>query len=160
MAAKNDPVPVRETEKPLELTITRRFDAPARLIFNAWSKAEFQAQWLGPAGFTVPSCEVDFRVGGKYRAHIRSPEGADFVLYGVYREIVEPSRLVFTFAWEEEGERGLETLVTITFAAHGDKTTMVFTQAPFQSVAERDGHFGGWSECLDKLAAYAAKLAA
>ncbi len=150
MAAKNDPAHA----EPLSLTITRVFDAPARLVFKAWSKAEFQAQWLGPSGFTVESCEVDFRVGGKYRAHIVSPDGEDFVLYGVYREIIAPTRLIFTFAWEEEGERGLETMVSMNLTENAGKTTMVFHQAPFQSVAERDGHHGGWSECLEKLAVY------
>jgi uncharacterized protein YndB with AHSA1/START domain len=60
----------------------------------------------------------------------------------VFREITPPERIVFTFAWDEEGERGMETLVTITFANDGGKTRMTFHQTPFQSVGERDGHRG------------------
>jgi uncharacterized protein YndB with AHSA1/START domain len=137
-----------------ELFIERVFDAPPRLVFKAWTSAEYQMHWLGPKDFTVEFCEIDFCVGGKYRARIRSPEGRDHTMYGVYREIAAPERLVFTFAWEEEGERGLETLVTIDFIDQGNKTLMSFHQAPFQSLAERDGHNGGWTQCFDRLAAY------
>lgn len=138
------------------LEITRVFDAPRTLVFKAWTSAAHCAHWFGPRDFTVPSCEVDFRIGGAYRANIRSPEGTDYWFHGTYREIVEPERLVFTFRWEEEGERGLDTLVTVRFAEHDGKTKLTFRQAPFQSAAERDGHESGWSECLDRLAAYLA----
>ena len=60
-----------------ELFIERVFDAPRRLVFKAWTSAEYQLHWLGPKDFTVEFCEIDFRVGGKYRARIRSPEGQD-----------------------------------------------------------------------------------
>ncbi|WP_148717106.1 SRPBCC family protein [Chitinolyticbacter meiyuanensis] len=142
-----------------ELIITRNLPAPRHLVFAAWSSAEHQVHWMGPKDFTVPSCEIDFRVGGAYRACIRSPEGQDYWMRGHYREIVTPEKLVFTFAWEEDGERGLENLVTIQFADLGDSTRMVFRQAPFQSSAERDSHHGGWSECFDRLAAYASRAA-
>jgi uncharacterized protein YndB with AHSA1/START domain len=75
----------------------------------------------------------------------------DLWLGGVFREIVAPERLVFTFAWEEEGERGLETLVTVTFADQNGKTLMTFRQAPFQSDGERDGHRYGWGSSFDRL---------
>jgi uncharacterized protein YndB with AHSA1/START domain len=65
--------------------------------------------------------------------------------------VTPPVRVVFTFAWEEEGERGLDTLVTVTFAEQGGKTQMTFRQTPFQSVEERDGHRGGWSSSFDRL---------
>jgi uncharacterized protein YndB with AHSA1/START domain len=69
----------------------------------------------------------------------------------VFREIVEPSLLVFTFAWDEEGERGLATIVTITFTDLGGRTLLTFHQTPFQSAAERDGHEGGWNSTFDRL---------
>jgi uncharacterized protein YndB with AHSA1/START domain len=72
----------------------------------------------------------------------------------VFREVAPPERVVFTFAWEEEGERGLETLVTLTFAEQDGKTRMTFRQAPFQSVEERDGHQGGWTSSFDRLEEY------
>lgn len=142
----------------LELVITRVLDAPPVLVYKAWTEPGHMVRWMGPKGFTAPSAKLDVREGGHYRALIRSPEGKDYWFGGTYREIVENQRLVFTFAWEEDGERGEENLVTITFAEEGGKTRMTFRQAPFPSVEERDGHEGGWSEALDKLATYVASL--
>jgi uncharacterized protein YndB with AHSA1/START domain len=71
--------------------------------------------------------------------------------HGVFREVVPPERLVFTFVWEEEGERGVENLVTITFAEEAGKTRLTLWQTPFQSVAERDGHSHGWNSTFDRL---------
>jgi uncharacterized protein YndB with AHSA1/START domain len=86
---------------------------------------------------------------------LRSPEGKDYWLQGVYREIVEPERLVFTHAWEDEdGKPKHETLVTMTFAEHDGKTKLTFHQAIFKSIEARDSHLAGWSECLARLADY------
>lgn len=142
----------------LELVITRILDAPPVLVYKAWTSPEHMVRWMGPKGFSAPSAQLDVREGGNYRAHIRSAEGKDYWFRGTYREVVENRRLVFTFAWEEDGERGQENLVTVTFAAEGGKTRMTFKQAPFQSVEERDGHEGGWSEAFDKLGDYVANL--
>jgi uncharacterized protein YndB with AHSA1/START domain len=139
-----------------ELVITRTFDAPRALVFKAWTKPEHMVRWLGPKNFTAPSCTMDFRPGGAYRACICSPDGKEYWMRGIYREIVEPERLIFTFSWEEEGERGRENLVTVTFAEQGDKTRMTFRQAFFESISERDSHNEGWSECFDRLAQYLA----
>lgn len=139
-----------------ELVVTRTFDAPRRLVFRAWTRPEHMVRWLGPKDFTAPSCTMDFRPGGAYRACIRSPDGKDYWMRGIYREIVEPERLIFTFAWEEEGERGRETLITVTFGEQGEKTRMTFRHAFFESVEERDSHHEGWSECLDRLAQFLA----
>jgi uncharacterized protein YndB with AHSA1/START domain len=79
-------------------------------------------------------------------------------LYGTYREIVPPERLVFTFAWDEEGERGLETIVTIEFKDEGGKTRMLFRQAPFQSDTECYGHGLGWNSSLDRMDDYLAEV--
>jgi uncharacterized protein YndB with AHSA1/START domain len=65
--------------------------------------------------------------------------------------VMPPSRLAFTFAWEEQGERGLETLVTITLADEGGRTRLTFRQTPFQSATERDGHGYGWGSTFDRL---------
>jgi uncharacterized protein YndB with AHSA1/START domain len=143
-----------------ELIITRVFDAPPGLVFKAWTEPERLARWSGPRGFTTVSSTMDLRPGGAYRACIRSPEGADHCMRGVYREIVEPERLVFTFAWEEaDGTPGREMLVTVSFAEHEGKTRMTFHQALFESVADRDGHRDGWSSSFDMLAEYLADLA-
>ena len=91
------------------------------------------------------------RAGAGAAACARPRPAPTLWLGGVYREIVPPERLVFTFAWEEEGERGLETLVEITLAERDGKTHMTFRQTPFQSDSERDGHRGGWTSTFDRL---------
>jgi uncharacterized protein YndB with AHSA1/START domain len=139
-----------------ELVITRTFDAPRALVFKAWSTAEHAVRWFGPKNFTCPHCKIDFRVGGAYRACICSPEGKEYWMRGIYREIVEPERIEFTFAWEEDGDRGRENLITVTFAEHGDQTRMTFRQAFFESISERDSHNEGWSECFDRLVQFLA----
>jgi uncharacterized protein YndB with AHSA1/START domain len=141
-----------------ELTITRVLDAPRSLVFKVWTEPSHLVRWWGPKNFTAPSCEMDLREGGAWRSCIRSPEGKDHWMQGVYREIVEPERVVFTFAWEEDGEPSHETLVTVTFAEENGKTRLTFHQAVFESVESRGSHHGGWSECFDRLEDYLASL--
>jgi uncharacterized protein YndB with AHSA1/START domain len=143
-----------------ELSITRMFDAPASLVFALWSKPEHLKQWMGPEGFTCPDVEMDFRVGGAYRAMIKSAEHGENWFGGVYREIVANERLVFTFKWDNEGpSAGVETLVTLTFEERDGRTTQTMHQKPFSNVERRDSHVGGWSSAFVKLAAYAARIA-
>jgi uncharacterized protein YndB with AHSA1/START domain len=86
---------------------------------------------------------------------MRAPDGREYCKRGVYREIVEPQRLVFTYVDEDaEGNPGPESLVTVTFAELGGKTRLVLHQAFFASVAERDAHQGGWTSCLKRFARY------
>lgn len=157
-AGKNQSTSTISTASDRELTITRIFNAPRRLVFEAWTKPEHLSRWSGPHGFTTPFGEMDFRPGGAYRTCLRSPEGEDYWVQGFYREIVEPERLVFTHAWEnEDGQPKHETLVTVTFAEHGGKTKLTFHQAIFESVESRDSHEEGWSESLDRLNQYLTK---
>jgi uncharacterized protein YndB with AHSA1/START domain len=140
-----------------ELTIARMFDAPRSLVFKVWTQPEHFSRWLGPKDFTTTFYQMDVRLGGTYRACIRSPEGTDHWMQGVYREIVEPERLVFTFAWEDEnGQPKHQTIVTVTFVEQGSKTLLAFHQAVFESVESRDSHRSGWSECFDRLEVYLA----
>lgn len=140
---------------PYALEISRVFDAPRSLVFRTWTSPEHLVRWWGPKDFSAPSLSMDFRPGGKYRHAIRSAEGTDYWMRGVYREIVEPERIVFTFAWEEDASQPTtETLVTVTFEDHGGKTRLTFRQEPFDSVQQRDSHAEGWGECLDRLLAY------
>ena len=135
-----------------ELVITRVFDAPRALVFQAWTEAARVAQWWGPRGFTIASCEMEVRPGGAFRVSMRSPAGTSHCARGVYRAIVPPERLAFTWAWEDEaGRLGHETVVTVTLAEHGGQTRLTLRHSGFESVTARDEHHGGWSECLDKL---------
>ncbi len=140
-----------------ELVITRVFDAPRALVFAAWTRPEHAARWWGPQGFAPISCTMDVRPGGAWRRSMRSPSGTVHTARGIYREIVAPERLVFTYAWEDAaGSPGHETLVTVTFAARGDRTELTLHQAVFPSQAARDDHRGGWTSCFERFAEYLA----
>jgi uncharacterized protein YndB with AHSA1/START domain len=137
-----------------ELIVTRVFDAPRRLVFEAWTTPEHLAHWWGPKGYTLPSCEVDFRPGGAYRFCMRSQEGRDLWVRGVYREIVVPERIVWTSSRDDDP--GWEKIVTITFEDERGQTRVTVRQAPFRIVEERDGAVRGWTESLERLADYVA----
>jgi uncharacterized protein YndB with AHSA1/START domain len=140
-----------------ELLLTRVFDAPRRLVYRAWTQPERAALWWGPQGFITLSCAMDVRPGGAWRLSMRSPEGTVHTKGGVYREVVEPERLVFTYAWEDAaGRRGHEMLVTVRFADRDGKTVLTLHQAGFESAAARDAHEGGWTSCMARFADYLA----
>jgi len=140
-----------------ELAITRVLDAPRALVFEAWTEPERLVQWFGPQGFTIPFCEMDVRTGGAWRVCMRSPEGVDHWVQGVYREIIEPDRLVFSWVREDaEGKLGADTVVTLTFVEEGGKTKLTLHHALFDSVTARDEHRNGWASCLDRLPEYLA----
>jgi len=139
-----------------EPVMTRILHAPRELVFKAWTDPKQVTQWWGPKGFTMLHCDVDLRPGGLCHYGMQSPDGSEMWGKFVYREIVEPERIVFTFAWEEEGERGRENLVTITFEEQGNKTRMTFRQAFFESISERDSHNSGWTSCFERLAQFLA----
>jgi uncharacterized protein YndB with AHSA1/START domain len=144
-----------------ELTITRTFDAPRRVVFAAWTEPRHMARWHGPRGFTMTQDKMEIRPGGAYRVCLHAPGGDDHWVRGVYREIVPPEKLVFTHCWEDaNGKPGPETLVTIDFVERGDRTEVLFRQTGFGTEASRDGHRTGWSETFDRLAAHLAALPA
>lgn len=138
-----------------ELSITRLFDAPRDLVFKVWTSPEQIPHWWGPRGYTTLSCNVDLKVGGRWRVTSRHEDGSATAETGTLLEVDAPSRLVMTHAWENE--RDTETIVTITFAEEGDKTRMTFHQASFASADTRDGHVGGWNESFDMLAEHLAQ---
>jgi len=138
-----------------DLVITRLIDAPRPLVFKAWTDPEQIARWWGPKGFVTVDHDMDIRPGGSYRFTMRSPEGTDHRKRGVYREIVEPERIVFTFAWvDPDGLPGHETLITVTFKEDGTKTKLTLHQGGFDTTAWRDDHQVGWSSCLERFAEY------
>ena len=143
------------------LVIERTFDAPRSLVFKAWSEPERMARWFGPQGFTSTVLDQDFRVGGGYRLHMHSPQGASHFLKGVYREIVEPERLVSTFIWTDADGNPTrpETVLTVTLAEHGAKTKLKLHQAVFESVTARDMHGEGWGDSMKRLTEYLAAAA-
>ncbi|WP_426131266.1 SRPBCC family protein [Pararhizobium sp. PWRC1-1] len=137
-----------------ELVIDRSFNAPVALVFRLWSDSDLLKRWFGPKDFTCPSFTVDFRVGGKYRGLIASSQYGDSWFGGTFKNIVPNQQIVMTFAWDEGSGLTDLTDITITFDEDGGVTTQRFHQAPFISVADRDSHVGGWTECLDKQLVY------
>jgi uncharacterized protein YndB with AHSA1/START domain len=108
-----------------ELTVTRVIDAPREAVFEAWTDPQQMAQWWGPNGFTNPVCEMDPRPGGAIPIVMRAPDGADYPMTGVFREVSEPVRLVFAAAAEDhEGNPLLEWVSRVSFAEDGGRTRL------------------------------------
>ena len=158
MTAFTDAAP---TASAWELVITRAFDAPRALVFAAWTDPARLVRWWGPRGFRVPSCKMDVREGGTFRIQMRSPEGTDHCVRGVFREVVAPERLAFTWAWEdEEGKPKHETVIQVDFTEQGGKTRLRMQQGRFELENSRDQHGTGWNSALDCLEDYLRELAA
>jgi uncharacterized protein YndB with AHSA1/START domain len=151
--------------KPLaerEITIARIFDAPRALVFKAWTDPAMLAQWWGPKGFTNPVCEIDARVGGAIRIHMRAPDGAIYPMKGEIRELVPLERLVFTNnALDDAGNHIIEGLTTVTFADEGGKTKMTLhtrgSAMVEKAVQYLQGMEMGWTMSIDKLQAMLAR---
>jgi uncharacterized protein YndB with AHSA1/START domain len=150
-----------------DMVITRVLEAPPALVFKAWTRPEHFMRWWGPNGFTTPVCNIDLRPGGLLHYCMRSPEGQDIWCKGVFREIIEPSRIVFTDSFaDEQGktvpglrygiseEWPLETLVTVTFEEHAGMTRMTLRHAGIPVGTEGDMAEAGWKESLERLAAH------
>jgi uncharacterized protein YndB with AHSA1/START domain len=139
-----------------EIVLTRVFDAPRRLVFEALTSCEHLKHWWGPRRYALASCKMDFRPGGAYRIVQSGADGAEFGFRGEYREIVPPERIVQTF--EFEGMPGHISVETLTLVEQDGKTTYTSTSV-FESVADRDGMLQsgmeeGASETMDRLAEY------
>lgn len=142
------------------LHMQRLFDAPRALVWRAWTSPEVMVLWMGPVEWPMVSGTGDFRVGGAWRACLRSPDtGQDLWQGGVYREITPEERLVFTFKWDESHEDGppVDTLVTVVLSdAPGGGTLMDFTHEGLKSEASLTGHRHGWTSTFERLEAFLA----
>jgi len=145
-----------------EITMTRLFDAPRALVFEAMSKPEHIARWWGRLGegYSVPVCEVDLRVGGKWRYVNAFPKG-QCAFYGIYKEIAPPDRIVFTEIFEPYPDSG--SLVTATLTDEGAKTRLTLVaQYPSKDVRDMviaSGMERGAAISYDRLEEVAAELA-
>ena len=148
-----------------EVVITRVIDAPARLLFAAYSAPEHLMRWFGPPGWPLTLCEMDFRAGGRYRFAMSGPDGKQGLPFGgEYLEIVPNRKIVYTNAFEMPDAETM--IVTITFDGDeqsGQTTLTVHTL--FASVAMKHAHLGmgyeqGWGSMLDQLADVVAELRA
>jgi uncharacterized protein YndB with AHSA1/START domain len=145
--------------KPMEraLVLTRIFDAPRELVWRAWTDPKHLAQWWGPQGFTNPVCEIDLRPGGRLRIVMRAPDGVEYPMIGVFREISPPARLVFTnIAVDQVGKPILDGLTTVLFVEQDGKTKLTLqTRAAVlvdYAAAYLAGMEAGWTQSLERLA--------
>jgi uncharacterized protein YndB with AHSA1/START domain len=139
-----------------EIVLTRVFDAPRDLVFEAHSSCEHMSNWWGPRKYEFASCEIDFRPGGTWRIVHRGPDGEEYGFHGEFREIVRPERIVWTF--EFEGAPGHVSVETLTLEEHDGKTT-VTGKSVFDTVEARDGMIdsgmeSGAAESYDRLDEY------
>lgn len=118
-----------------EIVMERTFNAPSRMVFDAFTRPELLKRWFGARGWNLVDCEVDLRVGGAWRFVSRGPDGSDLGHGGVYREIVPGRRLVYTEAYDQWFHS--ESLVTTVFSEHSGKT-MVITTLLYESQEIRD----------------------
>jgi uncharacterized protein YndB with AHSA1/START domain len=146
-----------------EIVMTRVFDAPRKLVFDAFTKPELLKQWLlGPPGWSMPVCEIDLRIGGRYRyVWRRDTDGTEMGCGGVYREIVPPERLVHTEQFDNPWYPG-ESLITTVLDEQRGKTTLT-ARMLYESRDARDGILksgmeSGVAASYDRLAELLAKL--
>ena len=163
MLARNSSAMTLTLPSDREIVLSRVFNAPRRLVFEAWTNPEHVKQWYGCSIMTLPICEIDLRVGGTYRYVMRDPGGMNHTMQGVYREITPPARLVYTERYVTEGFTSNDALVTVLFAEHDGMTTLTSTIL-HQSKADRDAHLGtgmekGAAEVYDRLAAHIEAMA-
>jgi len=110
------------------IAMTRVFDAPRNMVFDAWTKPELLKRWLGVfGGWKFAICEVDLKVGGKYRYVWRGSDGKEMGMGGIYREIVRPERIVCTERFDEPWYEGGDALDTTVFVEKGKRTTVTTT---------------------------------
>jgi uncharacterized protein YndB with AHSA1/START domain len=145
-----------------KIVMTRVFDAPRKLVFAAFTKPELLKQWLlGPPGWSMPVCEIDLTIGGRYRyVWRRDTDGTEMGCGGVYREIVPPERLVHTEQFDNPWYPG-ESLVTTVLDEQRGKTTLTATML-YESRDARDGILksgmeSGVAASYDRLAELLAK---
>lgn len=152
-----------EVKADREIVISRRFEAPAAIVFEAWTRPEHVSRWWAPKsrGVTVIECSAEVRTGGRYRYVLRKGNGPDIAFSGVYREVTPPTRVVYTNVYEAMAHLG-EAVVTVTFTEQKGQTELVAHEV-YPSAAARDaalasGMEHGMREAMDQLDALVASL--
>ena len=141
------------TEESTTLHLTRHFAAPREAVSRAFTDAEIFMKWWGPKSTTCPVADLDVRPGGRCHVEMLSDDGSTrYILEGEFREVTEPSRLVYTWAWQNGGFAGIETLVTIDFHDRDGETELVLRHDMLPGEIARELHDHGWSGAFDCLA--------
>jgi uncharacterized protein YndB with AHSA1/START domain len=137
------------------LKMTRTFDAPREVVFNAWTDGKQMAKWFGPKGFTTEITQHDARPGGQSLIMMRGPDGTEYPGKAIFREILKPQRIVMTSYALKDGREVLETLVTVTLEEKNRMTTLNLVVEIVKATEEAKpytaGMEEGWKQTLDKL---------
>lgn len=142
-----------------EIVLTRVFDAPRRLVFDALTKPELLKRWFGPRGWSLLVCEVDLRVGGAWRFVLRGPNGTDMGMRGVYREIVPGERSVHTEIFDDYPGESLVTSVLVEDRGRTTLTgTVLYASPEIRDAVINSGMEHGAAESYDKLAEHLASI--
>jgi uncharacterized protein YndB with AHSA1/START domain len=153
---KTDPI---ATVSDRDLIITRVFNAPREKVFKAWTDPELLKQWFAPLPYTTPIAELDVRPGGANLIVMRDPQGNDFPNRGVYLEVVENKRLVFTNAYTRAWEPSDKPFMTVIVTFEDERGKTKYTAlVRHWTVADREMHekmgfHQGWGQCADQLEA-------
>ncbi len=142
--------------------VTRRFEAPRALVFKMFTDESHLARWFGPEGHNVASCKVEPRIGGRFYAELKGPDGTLHKVMGVFKEVQQDRRVAFTWTWL--GHDGmprspdLDTLVTIDLADKGKETELTLTHTGFENDDQASKHNSGWRSCFICLDQYLAEV--
>lgn len=146
----------------LELVLTRTIDAPRERVFKVWTSQ--LPHWWGPHGMTTPVCEMELRPGGKFRTVMRAPDGTEYQTKGIFLEVTENERIVFTDAYDAGWQPSPDIFFTaiVTFEALSSASTKYTARALHWTVANREKHekmgfHQGWCESLDRLVTLVSK---
>lgn len=131
-----------------QLQVRRVFPVSPEQLFRAWTTPEELKRWHAPDPMTIPLVEVDLRVGGSYRIHMREPGGQEFQVSGIYRLVEPPRKLVYTWKWDHEDT---ETQVTLEFKPQGNGTELILTHEGLASEDSRARHEHGWTSIVERL---------
>jgi uncharacterized protein YndB with AHSA1/START domain len=143
-----------------EIVISRVFDAPRALVFEAMTSPEHVPHWYGPRGWSLPVCEIDLRPGGSWRYVMRGPDGAEMGLRGVYREITPPERLVTTESFDDFPGESLNTLVLSEENGMTTVTaTVLYESKEIRDAVRESGMQEGAAETYDRLGEHLRTLA-
>ena len=161
MPAKNSAALTVTTPTERKIVMTRVFDAPRRLVFEAWTSPEHLPHWLlGPEGWTMPVCEIDFRPGGAWHFVWRHSDGREMEMRGSYREVAPPERLASTESW---GGDWPETINTVVLSEEDGKTmlscTILYPSKEPRDAALKTGMKDGVALSFDRLAEHLEAMA-
>ncbi len=137
------------TPSNLSLKVSRRFTASRERVFEAWKDPDLLKRWLGGSTVESPYAEVDFRVGGHYRVRVQPPGSPSIYVTGVFQEIVSPSRLVYTWAFEDNISASSLVTVELHEVNGGTEVMLIHEQLPDERT--RTNHEIGWVSCLENL---------